>query len=883
MRTISAAQSTILAGTSRSEWLRVLVKDGGGTWRDLSSWPGFDSVTSASWGESLDQPHATAEVTLKAWSGPVTVQPLTNAGVALGVPQLNQEIRIAVALMAALTTPSAGDWFDVFRGHIWQLDCSSADNVILRARDLGGRLQDLWMEKEHIHGLATVTGVAVPVRIFDQNVSFIANEYVIPSDSRRDGAPYFYKVTTGGTTAAGDAAEPNWGGSGTFTSGGVTFTFQGSVTLTGVPMEQMLQSILDANNSGVTLYTPTSPSATLKALQVQRGALLEQLRQIAMSIGWDVRYKWDNGTAAHRLTLYEPQRTSPSSLRTFGVNDYKSIEGLTLDLSNVRTGGECYYSDPADPWPDRAHTPKRKSAKQSNPTAEAKYGRRWAELGESSTSPIDTLAEAQRLIDAFVADCSEPGVVATYQFVHGFPFVELNDYYTFTADVWHYTGDLSAAVFEYRHQAQNGFLQTSIGVRGYPSAGFNRWEQLTGRVFPEDIHRGTRFQSARGPTLATADVVGGTKVSVSESLERFAFEPEHEIHIGNSSSFTPSNSTIVGVTKSDLVVPDLTPGALFYVKSVPRMRNGARLARGLPSAAVAFTAGRAAAGHLTSQVDWGRQPLNGGFESRFNPTLMPDHWTSANYPDAGGLAPAVIPVEDAATALAGLRYLKFLIRQSGDVADAESDTFDVCAGQKYRLSFWRKNVTAPGASGSVYALIYFMDSTGAGIGGSFEASAAFNNNVGTWVLTQGVFTAPSNARTATIRIGLKISSANREAWIDSVTVEKYDVGAQETWIAPTLLNSWVNYASGWETAGYYKDSLGIVHVRGLVRSGTVGSPILNLPAGYRPALGIHFATVASAGANEYGALQVSSAGDVTLATGFGNSWVSINCSFLAEL
>jgi hypothetical protein len=39
----------------------------------------------------------------------------------------------------------------------------------------------------------------------------------------------------------------------------------------------------------------------------------------------------------------------------------------------------------------------------------------------------------------------------------------------------------------------------------------------------------------------------------------------------------------------------------------------------------------------------------------------------------------------------------------------------------------------------------------------------------------------------------------------------------------------------WSTAGFYRDALGIVHVKGVVSNGTPnGSVIFNLPAGYRP-------------------------------------------------
>jgi hypothetical protein len=48
-------------------------------------------------------------------------------------------------------------------------------------------------------------------------------------------------------------------------------------------------------------------------------------------------------------------------------------------------------------------------------------------------------------------------------------------------------------------------------------------------------------------------------------------------------------------------------------------------------------------------------------------------------------------------------------------------------------------------------------------------------------------------------------------------------------------NSWVDFdATTFFPAGYFKDTLGIVHLRGLVKSGTVNQPMFHLPADYRP-------------------------------------------------
>jgi len=63
----------------------------------------------------------------------------------------------------------------------------------------------------------------------------------------------------------------------------------------------------------------------------------------------------------------------------------------------------------------------------------------------------------------------------------------------------------------------------------------------------------------------------------------------------------------------------------------------------------------------------------------------------------------------------------------------------------------------------------------------------------------------------------------------------------EDWIAPTLQNGWVNFgnsdpsAGTFDSAGYCKDSIGFVFLKGLLRAGT-GTTIFILPVGYRPSL-----------------------------------------------
>ncbi len=72
---------------------------------------------------------------------------------------------------------------------------------------------------------------------------------------------------------------------------------------------------------------------------------------------------------------------------------------------------------------------------------------------------------------------------------------------------------------------------------------------------------------------------------------------------------------------------------------------------------------------------------------------------------------------------------------------------------------------------------------------------------------------------------------------------------QQAWITPTLSNGWVDVGLGYNPFGYWRDSFGVIHLRGLIKSGPVGSVICTLPTGYRPANRESLPAIASDGVN----------------------------------
>lgn len=96
---------------------------------------------------------------------------------------------------------------------------------------------------------------------------------------------------------------------------------------------------------------------------------------------------------------------------------------------------------------------------------------------------------------------------------------------------------------------------------------------------------------------------------------------------------------------------------------------------------------------------------------------------------------------------------------------------------------------------------------------------------------------------------------------------------------PAFTNSWVNYDGGtsFPVAAFYKDPTGRVFLKGMIKSGTVGTTVstakaFTLPAGSRPTKDTPFATVAN-GAFAYG--WVRSTGEVQPESG-SNAWWSLD-------
>lgn len=121
--------------------------------------------------------------------------------------------------------------------------------------------------------------------------------------------------------------------------------------------------------------------------------------------------------------------------------------------------------------------------------------------------------------------------------------------------------------------------------------------------------------------------------------------------------------------------------------------------------------------------------------------------------------------------------------------------------------------------------------------------------------------------------GLSIGSVSQG---DTFNVSIPSTLAQETKIAPELLNGWTDYnPTTYEPCGFFKDSCGVVHLSGMVAGGTTtaGTGLFTLPVGYRPEKTEIYLCITSGGT---GSIRIDATGNVILRSGANSTWTSLS-------
>ena len=83
------------------------------------------------------------------------------------------------------------------------------------------------------------------------------------------------------------------------------------------------------------------------------------------------------------------------------------------------------------------------------------------------------------------------------------------------------------------------------------------------------------------------------------------------------------------------------------------------------------------------------------------------------------------------------------------------------------------------------------------------------------------------------RVYARTANSAANSWYSWV-VQAEDTG----WKTPTMQNGWVEYSGSYPIR--YRRINGVIHLKGLLKNGSIQNTAFNLPAGYRPAHTLHF-------------------------------------------
>jgi hypothetical protein len=612
--------------------MRVFIDDGTATLVDMTTLEGRDWVMSASWSASVDV--SIVKATVKLWR---EVYQLSLATLMTG-SKLNQgtnqvdigrEIKIETQIVPVDQSPDSANWDLMFHGEIDEIDFGgSKSSITLNCRDLGGRLNDQFIEEQTVHG--------------DNDL-----------------------------------------------------------------LEVVIQDILTTHGQSPvpTLSTPVASTFAITDYLQEKDSILAAIKRLAQMIGWDVRYRYDNGSGTFKLTLLEPERTSPSVDRTISPNLYFDLNRASISRTRVRNFVRVIYSD--------SGTGLRTVVEVSDASSITKYGRRFMELAESSGSQIDTSTEANLMANAALDDLAEPEVEFSCDMRYFSP-VQIGDYYTFAANNIHHDLDQDLAVVGYTHSLNGTSAKTTLQLRGKPTIGVARWLEIEGR-------RGNApFSDLVAPSTPGSVTVSPEKggLVVRYTLPTEADWDQTECHVFGptvAADFTADSTTLASEGRSNrFEIFGLVSGGRYLVKLLSKDVKGNA---SLLAAVISANCLHVSPIHLNPDNDTNNLATNGNFLIWTFPeddqTLHPPDKWSVGYSDGvtnamtftefsgawgdstGEDTDYVYFVDSEANTYSGDKAIRFNSISSADSVSSDysvmlSDRFPLSAGKVYKMAISAK-------------------------------------------------------------------------------------------------------------------------------------------------------------------------------------------------
>lgn len=342
-----------------------------------------------------------------------------------------------------------------------------------------------------------------------------------------------------------------------------------------------------------TLWVPTSPAWNVYEWATPSTQNVGQhLDEVMQQIGWSCRYIWDDTRQEYRLAIFRPDASSPgASIPRARVLKSNKQDADALFPRNVIV---TEFEDMS--VTDEVGDIERQVRAATRPSSALIYGRRYSRIGVGSTSQINSATEAQTLSNNVLDDLdfAEPRVSFDVLFdgitEKGDTFDVVGEMgVTGSAPSWWAPPMLQPVTRTFGLVSKKTDLKTT-GVRTtIEGKGSTAPARLHGVA---DLFQGVGWSKGKGtlgPQFADAPILASLNGQLHVRWQRppnFGLNKKYvetEVHVGLTSTFTPSASTLIGVSstnefhlvRADSTTKELDDGETYYVKLVHRdsMRN----------------------------------------------------------------------------------------------------------------------------------------------------------------------------------------------------------------------------------------------------------------------------------------------------------------------
>lgn len=335
----------------------------------------------------------------------------------------------------------------------------------------------------------------------------------------------------------------------------------------GTAAETVIQNIIDDNvTNPPTLQVPSSPGFLIEAYKIKFQSTWDAIQEVVSQFGWFLGYRLDKTNNTFKLYLEEPPRSNTTGDYILTAEDDFYTFDIDINDADVRNAIKVSYID--------SSTGEKESVTVENTNSINEYGRRPMEIGEKSTSLIDTSTEATDLANAALNDLAQLTGLEALD-LPLFPQIDLYDSFDIE-DRRISTETEFVGIDSVRHEfdfSTNGKFRTMVQGSQQITGAHTRWLKME-----------TRPGSSGNPTGASnvtnRDVIPKPEIINYQSIYKGFYiklkKPNYkgwggfEIHVSTSGSgFTPDSSTLEAKGQSSYFeITGLDPATTYYVKVI---------------------------------------------------------------------------------------------------------------------------------------------------------------------------------------------------------------------------------------------------------------------------------------------------------------------------